>query len=95
MASYSEITSKHATLTSTTADTVTITGKWPYVEIINRDATAPMYATAGPATAVTAVAAADDTIYIPPGGSKVVRSYSGVFSVVGNGNAYSVEGFDL
>lgn len=96
MAAYEEAFSKHATLTGTTADTVTITNRFRYLEVINRDAETPLYVTQNPALApTTAVGAADDTFYVPPGGSKVVKYLAGKLSVVGSSNAYSVEGFDL
>lgn len=97
MATYSEIHAKHATLSGTTADSVTITNKYPYLEIINRDTETALYVSAVPdGTPTTAVSAADDTLYVPPSGSKVIRRPAGgAISVVGSANPYSVEGFDL
>jgi hypothetical protein len=98
MAAISEIRAAHATLTTTTADTVTLTGSFAKVEIINRHISVPMYArvVSDGSTPTTAVSAADDTYVIPANGVLSLRvSGSGfVASVVGNANAYSVVGYD-
>lgn len=92
MATDSHAKSVHNTLTSTTADTVTITG-YDLVDIINRSATEPLWVRyEGDASPTTAVAAADGTDYVAPGGFLRVDAGQGGISVVGNGNAYSVVG---
>lgn len=97
MAAYSEVRAKHATLSTTTADTVTLTAPLARVQIVNLDATTAMYATVSQtgATPATAVAAADDTYVIPANGVLSLRTSATGFvtSVVGNGNAYSVVGY--
>lgn len=96
MTAYSELRSKHATLSGTLADTVTLTGKWSYIEVINRDDEEDLWVSVDPDGAPTAASAgADDTLYVPPLGSKIIKYGDGVISVVGDGNAYSVEGFSL
>lgn len=95
MASYTKTKACHKTLSGTTADTVAITG-YDVVDIINRDAANPLYvAYEGDDTPTTAVAAADDTEYVAPGGFIRVDANGtggGKLSIVGNGNAYSVVG---
>lgn len=95
MASYSKTKACHKTLTSTTADTVAITG-YDVVDIINRDTANPLYvAYEGDASPTTAVAAADDTEYVAPGGFIRIDAGGtdgGKISIVGNANPYSVVG---
>lgn len=89
MASYSDAASAHKTLSGTTADSVTITGGVRLV-VINRDVSAPLYVR-GDGT--TAVAEAGGTRYVGPGAWVEIDKPAdgGAVSVVGNGNAYSVE----
>lgn len=95
MATETHAKSIHATLTGTTADTVTITG-YDVVDIINRSATEPLWVRyEGDASPTVAVAAADGTDYVAPGGFLRIDAGGtdgGKISVVGNGNAYSVVG---
>jgi len=94
MATETHAKSIHATLTGTTADTVAITG-YDVVDVINRGS-GPMYvAYEGDASPTTAVAAADGTDYVAPGGFIRIDANGtdgGKISVVGDGNAYSVVG---
>lgn len=94
--------SVHNTLSSTTADAITVTGiSEPFrIEVVNRSTTQPLWVR----VTTTAVASADGTAYIPPAASSGPPStwtwkvgegtYSGtgvtVVSVVGNANDYSV-----
>lgn len=98
MATISEVRAKHATLSTTTADQVTLTGSFAKVQIINHDISVPLYATAvqNGATPTTAVSAADDTYVIPGNGVLTLRTSGKGFvaSIVGNGNEYSVVGYD-
>lgn len=98
MATETHAKSIHATLTSTTADTVAITG-YDVVDVINRDASNPLYvAYEGDASPTTAVAAADGTDYVAPGGFIRIDAGGtdgGKISVVGTGNAYSVVGVSV
>lgn len=94
MATDSAVKSVTNTLTSTTADAVTLTQPWPAVEITNHHATEKLF---GRADGTTAVAAADGTSVILPGTTKVIRarwnaSMQTVISVVGDGNVYTIEG---
>lgn len=92
MATETHAKSIHATLSGTTADTVTITG-YDLVDIINRSSSEALWvAYEGDASPTTAVAAADGTDYVAPGGFLRVDAGKGGISVVGNGNAYSVVG---
>lgn len=92
------IVSTHKTLSTTTADTVTITGyRWLWVW--NDDATVNLYFRFD---GTTAVSAADGTYRVPPKSAVMIdafpsgcnRASAATISVVGNGNAYSVEGLD-
>jgi len=82
----------HNTLTSTTADTVTITclGEPYRVEVFNRSTTQALWVE----LTDTAVAAADGTLYVPTSSSVSWRMGPGVsvVSVVGSANDYSVHG---
>lgn len=92
MATDTAVKSVHNTLSGTTADTVTITG-YERVAIINRTGTSPLYvAYEGDASPTTAVAAANDTDVVMPGGFIEVDTGQGGISIVGDGNAYSVVG---
>lgn len=92
MATETHAKSIHATLTGTTADTVAITG-YDVVDIINRSSSEPLWVRyEGDASPTTAVAAADGTDYVAPGGFLRVDAGQGGISIVGNGNAYSVVG---
>lgn len=98
MAAYSSPASVHKTLTSTTADTVQLTGTWRTVEVINRDESGYLYAKFGRLSPGTITAAANDTIVIPP--RKVLTHHVSMgggqvwVAIVGNGTAYSVQGVD-
>lgn len=90
MASYTPTRAKNATLSSTTADTITFSQKWPAFEITNADATNPLYVRVDGSAAT---AAGDDCTMILPASSKVIAAgENNVVSVIGNGNLYSVEG---
>lgn len=92
MASITCTTTKHVTLTTTTADTVTCapdTAITPFkVEILNRDPAVVLYYRLD---GTTAVSAADGTYAVLPGQSVITHQSAGhIISIVGNGNAYSV-----
>lgn len=89
MADYSVSRAKHATLSSTTVDNVTLTVPLTGATVINRG-TSAMYAGFD---GVTASSAGDNTYYVGPGDSLVWlgNRTSLVVSVIGNGNAYSVQ----
>jgi hypothetical protein len=81
----------HKTLTSTTADVINIpaTRVPRLIEVLNRSTANPIYVR-GDST--TAVAAADGTTVVPKESWAVVRVDPGkTLSVVGNGDAYSVD----
>lgn len=95
MTAHTAITAQHGTLSGTTADSVVLSGSAQRVEIVNLDATVPIYVTHGPSLADVPVptSAADDTFVVPPG---QVLSVDGdrngyVVRLVGNGNVYSVQ----
>lgn len=96
MASYSVVSAAHnKTLSGTTADLVTLTGKpvlsgrRVYVMVTNWDATNKLYVRLD---GTTAVGSADATSGIGPGEwRRFPYSDLGTVSVVGNGNTYSVE----
>ncbi len=95
MTAYSAVKATHNTLSATSADTVAITG-YDQVDVINRDASEPLYVTwEGDGSPTTAVVEADDTEYVAPGGFVRIDANGtggGKLSLVGNGNAYSVVG---
>jgi hypothetical protein len=92
------VRSKHATLTTTAVDTVTLTGSFAKVEIINKDAAVAMYANVNfrGVTATTVSDALDDSYVIPANGVLSLKASGADFncSLIGNGNAYSVVGYD-
>lgn len=89
MATDSAVQSVTNTLTSTTADTITLTQKWDYIEITNWDTSVTMYFRQD---GTTAVADADNTIPVFPLQSVRVKFGNGTISVVGNANKYTVAG---
>lgn len=89
MAAQTAIWAQHATLSGTTADSVTFSYRGgSSLAVTNRDATTTLYFTVNGATAVSA---ADETFVVLPLQTKTVRFRDTVVSVVGNGNAYSAE----
>ena len=104
MADESGVRTVHAATTSTTAESVGLTGTVSEVRVTNRDTTNTMYCTvstgqsaaAAEAGLVTAVAAADETFSLPPSTTKTVfksgRPTYVALSVIGNASDYSVEG---
>lgn len=93
MASYSVTTAKHTTLVAGTVDTVTITGGYPRIEVLNRSGVADLYFT----NDGTVPSGGCDNCYIVPAGSSLNIpasdvAGSDVVQVVGNGNGYSVIG---
>jgi hypothetical protein len=93
MAAQTAIYAQHATLSSTTADSVTFSGTGSTICVTNRDTTNTLYFTVNStATVVTAVAAADESFVVLPLQSKTINAKgTTVVSVVGNGGGYSVE----
>lgn len=97
MASESTERSVTNTLTSTTADEITLTNPWPAIEVTNHDASTTLYVRMD---GVTAVSEANGAIAVLPSSSKVIRSgiryINGgpqiIVSIVGNGNKYTIEG---
>lgn len=95
MTTYEVNRSTTNTLTSTTADTITLTQLWGSVRVTNQHTSNWLYATPG---GETAVAEADGTVAIPPGQSRTFKAERAegtntvVVGVVGNGNVYTVEG---
>lgn len=91
MAAQTAVVAQHATLSGTTADTVTFSGGGSTLCVTNRDSSVTLYFTI---SGTAAVSAADDTYVVLPLQAKVVPfSPTSVHtvSIVGNGNAYSAE----
>lgn len=104
MAAQTAVLTQHATLSGTTVDSVALSGGPTEVSVLNHAAAggANLYVTYGFGTAVASltdpVAAADETYVVVPGGfitffepNKTRRAIVSV-KIIGNGNAYSVEG---
>lgn len=95
MADYTVNKSKHATLTSTDEDVVTMTWR-QFVEVLNRSGTADLTVRVGGAGAPDPDG--DDTEIVPAGTGLILeaggQTATGVIAVhvVGDGNAYSVTG---
>jgi hypothetical protein len=98
MAAQTAIRAQHATLSTTTADTITLTGAFAKVEIINTHISVPMYAFVShiAGTPTTPTSAVDDSYVIPANGVLSLKTSGAGFraAVVGNGNTYSVVGYD-
>lgn len=105
MASVSGAKTCHATFSSTTVDTITLTDKVNQVAVVNHDASNIVYVLVGTsdssssaaATAAgTVTAAVDESYAVPKSGRTVVyknkrQTYVGL-SMIGSGGAYSVHG---
>lgn len=94
MATDSAVRSVSNTLSTTVADTVTLTQAWPAIEVTNADATNDVWVRQD---GTTAVALADNNTRVPAGTSKVISasvSSAGtiIVSIVGNGGGYTIEG---
>ncbi len=100
MATATVVRTSHATLSTTTVDTVNLTGAVSRVNVINRSGTANLtvtWASGAAPSATTPVALAAETYLVPPGQS-LTFAVGGLINqttqvqVLGNGNAYSVQG---
>lgn len=94
MATDSAVRSVSNTLTTTVADTITLTQAWPAIEVTNSDDTNILWVRQD---GVTAVALADNATPIAPSTSKILAASVNsagqhVISVVGSGGAYTIEG---
>ena len=94
MATDSGVRSVSNTLTTTVADTITLTQGWPAIEVTNSDTANILWVCQD---GIAAVALADNATPVAPSSSKIISSSpnsSGghVISVVGNGGAYTIEG---
>lgn len=87
MAAYSVALSKHATLSGTTVDIVTLTGGWDFVEVLNRGDVPLWFRTDG----TSPTASGDDAHVVMPGEALIVENL-GTVRVLGDSNAYSVTG---
>lgn len=100
MATANVARTSHATLSSTTVDTVNLSDPVSVVNVINRSGTADLtvtWAAGASPTATTPVALAAETFLIPAGvaltiGVGALGAHSTQVKVLGNGNAYSVQG---
>lgn len=70
MAAYNVTKAKHAQLAASTADTVTLGGDFASAEVVNRDATAEIFATTDGSTPTVG---GDNTFIIRPGQSRVIE----------------------
>lgn len=103
MASYSVVSAKHATLSTTTQDTVTLTSAPHRVAVINRSGATALTVRGqfgAPPSDITN-AQEDDTEYVPEGGFIEIQlapagtaGGSSYVKVKGNGNDYSVIGVE-
>ncbi len=94
MATDSAVRSVSNTLTTTVADTITLTQAWPAIEVTNSDSSNILWVRQD---GTTAVALADNNTPIAPSSSKILAGSvtsagTHVISVVGSGGAYTVEG---
>lgn len=106
MASVSGNYAVHASLSTTTVDTITITTDAGYLDIYNRTGTADMFVSVDPSdptatpTNPTAAGAGfyavsqngDRRTRIPLAGGGRSSTRAVVVKIIGNGNAYSVQG---
>lgn len=90
MASHSVTKSKHATLSTTTVDTVTFTQQWSYIEVLNRTSGGdPLYITTN---GDTPTAAGNNTDICLAGEAVIIKCETETVKIIGNGNDYSVIG---
>ena len=94
MATDSAVRSVTNTLTTTVADTITLTQAWPAIEVTNYDASNTLWVRQD---GTTAVADADNATPIQAGTSKILSASVKedgqiVVSVVGSGGSYTIEG---
>jgi len=102
MATYDALKAEHQTLSTTDADTVKFTQFWDYIEVANRSQTVALYFSQ---TDTTPTSAEENTEYVAPNSSVVVRAIQQAGGipgstdtpchtvyVVGNANPYSVTG---
>lgn len=96
MAAYTAVSAKHATLTTTTVDTVTLTGPGRALQVRNRHATENLTIAFGTTAPSDPTALGDDLRFVAPGEWRTftVTQYANtglVVKLIGNGNGYSVE----
>lgn len=84
MAAYTEIRSKHWTLTGSQVDSIELTGHWERIEVLNRDAVGGdvVYFTDGSGTPA---AAGDDTLVVLPQQSVTIPATTTTLKVVSSG----------
>lgn len=93
MASYSVSRTKNATLTGTTADTVVVTQTFDSLRVYNRGVADLWVLPGSSARSGTVSSAGDDCLFVAP--SEWVEfdfPGDGTVQLVGNANAYTVEG---
>jgi hypothetical protein len=94
MATDSAVRSVTNTLTTTTADTVTLTQPWPAIAVTNYDSADILYFRQD---GTTAVGAANNTTVVMPGTTVTAQASVNdddeiVVSIVGDGGVYTIEG---
>ncbi len=105
MASYTAVFAKEQTLSSTTVDTITLSGApagggTQFLTIYNQHASNWMYVTWGATSPSNPTAGGDDCIPVPPASGTTVRLSAALTStganqglvvkIIGNGNKYNV-----
>jgi len=92
MADLTAVKAKHATLTGTTADKITLSSRADWVNVNNHSTTERLTVIFGGSTAPTAM---QDDSYVVPANGSLLLPYPGsaplVVRLVGNGNVYSVQ----
>ena len=97
MAALTAAVSKHATLTGTTVDSVTLTQGFRSIEVINRDSTDYLWITYGASAPADPTSGGDDTLVVPPASALTIDANNRanfVVKILGDGGAYSVQGVD-
>lgn len=96
MAAQTAVNAQHATLSGSTADSVTFSGQGSTLAVTNRHASNVMYFKVIGSGASAITAAADDTLVVLAGTTKTITAPcvgSLIVSIVGTDNPYSAEIF--
>jgi len=99
MAALTGSLTKHATLSATTVDSITLSAAGSgRFEVVNRDGTNTIWVTfSRTGTPTDPVASADNTRVLPPNSSKEYYCFGDsnlIVKILGNGGSYSVEVLD-
>lgn len=93
MANYEVLKSKHASLSTTNEDVVTVLGSIRTITVLNHDASNLLYFNVGAVDPGAVTSAADNSYCVPVSGEVTVKlsSHGAVVRLIGSGNAYSVQ----